>query len=169
MGLTGGVYRLMLLLHIACAMLGFGSVAFNGLYRLRARHLGGTEEAGVLEANSDVTRIAEILIYATFVFGVLVVLTSRSQWTFSQSWLSASMLLYLVDIAVLHGLIRRHERQYADLLPSVDGAGRGGPAGGGPELERLEQRIRLDWTVFDVIFLLILFMMVFTPGQIRIG
>ena len=169
MGLTGGFYRLMLLLHIACAMLGFGTVAFNGLYRLRARHLGGAEEAAVLEANSDVTRLAEILIYATFVFGVLVVLTSRSQWTFGQSWLSAAMLLYLVDIAVLHGLIRRHERQYAGLLAGVDGDGPGGPSAHGAELEQLEQRIRLDWTVFDVIFLLVLFMMVFTPGQIRVG
>jgi uncharacterized membrane protein len=169
MGLTGGFYRLMLLLHIACAMLGFGAVAFNGFYRLRARRRGGEEEAAVLDANGDVSRIAEILIYAAFVFGILVVATSRSEWKFSQSWLSGAMLLYLIDIGVLHGLIRRTERQYATLLHTVNGAGRAGPGGGVAELERLDQRIRLGWAIFDVIFLLILFMMVFTPGHVRIG
>ena len=165
MGPSGSLFRLMLLLHIACAMLGFGAVAFNGVYRMRARRQGGPEEAGVLEANSEVSRIAEILIYATFVFGILVVAASKSEWKFSQSWLSAGMLLYLIDIGVLHALIRRSERQYAALLHRVNGAGRGGPAGGVAELERLEQRVRLGWTIFDVIFLVILFMMVFTPGH----
>jgi hypothetical protein len=169
MGLTGGFYRLMLLLHIACALLGFGAVAFNGLYRLRARHRGGDEEVAVLDVNGEVTRVAEILIYATFVFGLLVVVTSSSEWKFSQSWLSAAMLLYLIDIGVLHGLIRRSERQYAGLLRTVNGSGRGGPPGGVGELERLEQRIRLGWSIFDLIFLVVLFLMVFTPGHVRVG
>jgi hypothetical protein len=168
MGLTGGFYRLMLLLHIACAVLGFGAVAFNGLYRLRARHRGGDEELAVLDVNGEVSRVAEILIYAAFVFGLLVVFTSSSEWKFSQSWLSTAMLLYLIDIGVLHGLIRRSERQYAVLLGTVNG-GRGGPPGGVAELERLEQRIRLGWSIFDLIFLVILFLMVFTPGHVRVG
>jgi hypothetical protein len=37
------------------------------------------------------------------------------------------------------------------------------------QLEQLEQRIRLGWAGFDVIFLLILYLMVFTPGHVRGG
>jgi uncharacterized membrane protein len=169
MGITGGFYRLLLLLHIACAILGFGAVAFNGLYRLKARRRGGPEEAGVLEANSEVSRVAEFLIYATFVFGILVAATSKSEWKFSQAWLSASMVLYLVDIGVLHGFIRRSERQYGALLETTNSGRRGGAPQGVAELEALEQRIRLGWAIFDVIFLVVLFMMVFTPGHVRIG
>jgi uncharacterized membrane protein len=162
----GNLYRFMLLLHIACAILGFGAVAFNGMYRARARQRGGAMEAVLLEENSSVSRIAEFLIYGVFVFGILVALTSKVAgkfvWEFKQSWLSVAMVLYLVDIGLLHGFIHRGERQYSALLGTVNGAG--GGSGDVAQLEQLEQRISLGWVAFDVVFLVILYLMVFKPG-----
>ena len=43
MGVTGNVYKFLLVLHIACVILGFGATAFNGLYLDRARRKGGRE------------------------------------------------------------------------------------------------------------------------------
>ena len=162
----GNLYRFMLLLHIACAILGFGSVAFNGMYRARARQRGGAMEAVLLEENSAVSRIAEVGIYGVFVFGILVALTSKVAgkfaWEFKQSWLSAAMVLYLVDIAVLHAFIHRGERQYSALLAKANGSGGGN--GDVAQLEQLERRISLGWVAFDVVFLVILYLMVFKPG-----
>ncbi len=168
-GLDGGLYRLFLLLHILTAILGFGAVAFNGLYRNRARQRGGAAELEMLEGNGYITRLAEYLIYAVFVFGLAVAGTSKSYWEFSQSWLSLAMLLYIIEIGLLHGLIHRAERQYKSLLESVTTAVTTGRTSEVSQLEQLEQRIRLGWAGFDVIFLLILYLMVFTPGHVRAG
>ena len=170
MGVTGNFYRLLLLLHIACAILGFGSVAFNGLYRARARQRGGPTELAILQETSYVGRIAEFLIYAVFILGILVAVTSKSpgaakpMWELKQAWLSAAMVLYLADIGLLHAFIHKAERRYAALLVEVNGAGSASPGAGVSQLEQLESRIRLGWTGFDVIFLVVLYLMVFKPG-----
>ncbi|MDQ6617949.1 MAG: DUF2269 family protein [Actinomycetota bacterium] len=168
-GLTGGLYRLLLLLHILCVVLGFGAVSFNGLYRVRARQRGGEAELVLLEENAYVTRTAEFLIYGVFVFGILVALTSKKAWEFSQSWLSVAMLLYLIEIGVVHGVIHRSERQYKTLLGQVNAAGPGGRPPEVTQLEQLEKRIRMAWNGFNLVFLVILYLMVFTPGQVRAG
>lgn len=168
-GLDGGLYRLLLLLHILTAAVGFGAVAFNGLYRARARQRGGDAELMLLEENSYLTHIAEYLIYAVFVFGILVALSSKNYWEFSQSWLSLAMLLFIIELGLLHGVIHRVERQYQDLLGQVDAAAPTGRTGEVTQLEQLERRIRMGWAGFDVIFLLILYLMVFTPGHVRAG
>jgi uncharacterized membrane protein len=167
MGITGSLFKFLLLLHIACAVLGFGGLAFNGYYLVRARRLGGTQAARVLEANADVSRIAEILVYAVFVLGLLLVATSKSAYKFSKGWLSAAMVLYLIDLGVLHGFIRRSQRRFTELSQQVNGSvtltETGRPAEVS-ELTQLEQRISLGWAVFDVVFLIVIYLMVFKPG-----
>ena len=166
MGITGNFYKLMLLLHIACAILGFGAMAFNGFYLARARRVGnGAQSRAALEVNNEVSRIAEILVYATFVFGILVVATSKSAWKMSNGWIGTAMGLYVVDIALLHGFIRRVQRRYGELAAQVSGQLTRPASGGRPpqvgEMEQLEQRLQLGWAAFDIIFLVILFFMVF--------
>jgi uncharacterized membrane protein len=169
LGTDGSLYRLLLLLHILTATVGFGAVAFNGLYRIRARQHDGDTQLLLLEENGYLTSIAEYLIYAAFVFGLLVGLASKGYWSFSQSWLSLAMLLYLVEIGLLHGIIHRAEREYRDLLVRVNATGGDGQPEEVGSLEQLEKRISLGWGGFDVIFLFILYLMVFTPGHIRVG
>jgi uncharacterized membrane protein len=168
-GLTGGLYRLLLLLHILCAAVGFGAVAFNGLLRARARRRGPDAELLLLEENAYLTHTAEFLIYGVVVFGILVALASKNTWKFDQSWLSVAILLYLVELAVLHAGIHRSERQYRDLLGQVRAAAPTGRVAEVTRLEQLENRIRLAWGAFDVVFLMVLYLMVFTPGQVRVG
>lgn len=170
LGLQGGLYRLLLLLHILCATVGFGAVVFNGLYRQRARQQGGEAELILLEENDYITRVAEYLIYGVLVFGLLTSLTSQNYWELSQSWLSAAMLLYIIELGLLHGVVHRTERDYHALLRQVNGGGAAAAEGGDKdvtELERMEKRIRLGWVGFDVIFLVILYLMVLTPGHVR--
>lgn len=168
-GLTGGLYRLLLLLHILCAVVGFGAVAFNGLYRTRARQRGADGELILLEENAYITHTAEFLIYGVVVFGILVALTSKATWKFDQTWLSVALVLYVAEIGLLHGVIHRADRQYRALLGQVNDARPPGRVTGVTELEQLEKRIDRAWSVFGVIFLVILYLMVFTPGQVRVG
>lgn len=168
MGTNGSFYKFLLLLHIVCVVLGFGAMAFNGFYFARARRHGGSAEGGILEANGDVSRIAEFFIYAVFILGLALVGSSKSEWKFSQAWVGAATLLYIIDLGVLHGFVKRSQRQYAELTRRVNG-GAPSPEAGPPaevsELVQLEQRIAVGWGVFDVIFLIVIYLMVFKPGS----
>jgi uncharacterized membrane protein len=172
MGVTGTFYKFLLFLHVACVVAGFGGIAWNSLYLARARRRGGQVEAAILDTNADVSRIAEILIYAVFILGILLVATSKAHgvmvWKFSQGWLSAAMALYIVDLGLYHGLIRRSQQEYRQLAGQLTTADT--PVGGGrpaqvSQLEQLQQRINLGWAGFNVIVLVILWLMVAKPGQ----
>ena len=169
MGLNGNVYKFLLVLHIACVILGFGATAFNGLYLDRARRKGGRDGAALLEANGDASRVAEFFVYAVFVLGILLVASSKSAWKFSQGWLSAALALYLIDLGVLHGFVRRLQKRYDQVAAQL--AETTGPLSSSDDrpsqvgvLEQLEQRLQLGWGIFNILFLIILYLMVFKPG-----
>jgi hypothetical protein len=53
-----------------------------------------------------VSRVAEYFIYAVFVFGVLLVVPSDDVWDFSDSWIVAAIVLYVIGLGLSHGLLR---------------------------------------------------------------
>jgi hypothetical protein len=85
---------------------------------------------------------------------------------FSQAWLSAAFAVYLVDIGILHGWIRPHQRRFATVARRVEAV----PAGAGsrpPELQVLaaiERRVSVGWGVFNVLVVGAVYLMVFKPG-----
>src|SRR5579862_6141750 len=111
------------MLHILCVIGGFGAVAYNGLYvNLAHRRSGTAGTSAVLEVNTLVSGLAELLIYAALLFGVGAVTASHSTLKFSQAWLTAALAVYLVDIGILHGWIRRYQRRYAALARRMEDA-----------------------------------------------
>ncbi len=161
-------YQILVMLHILCVIGGFGAVSYNALYMNLARRRGGASgTSAVLEINTLVSGLAELLIYAALVFGVGAVTDSHSTLKFSQAWLAAGLAVYLVDIAILHGWIRRYQRRYAALAGRVEAAV---PAPGSrpPELRELawlERRVSLGWGVFNVLVVGAVYLMVFKPGS----
>ena len=103
MGINSGIYKLVLVLHILTAIVGFGAVLLNGIYGQQARSRRGTEGLAVSQANFLVSRIGMFFIYAVFVFGVLLVVLSDKAWSFSDSWIVAAMVLYVLGIGLAHG------------------------------------------------------------------
>ena len=169
LGTEGSLFRLILLLHIACATIGFGAVSFNAIIRARARGRDGDVELILLEENGSITHIAEFFMYGVLVFGLLAALTSQNTWQLNQSWVSLSMLLYLIELGLLHGIIHRAEREHRVLLRQVNRGEARDTAVEVAQLEHLEQHVGLGWAGFDVVFLIILYLMVFTPGHVRVG
>ncbi len=60
MGVDSEVYRLVLVVHIAAAVVGFGAIALNGMYASQAHRRGGAEGAAIGEANRAATRGAAL-------------------------------------------------------------------------------------------------------------
>jgi uncharacterized membrane protein len=168
LGLNSGIYKLLLVLHICAVVVGFGGVALNGLYGARAKKAGGREGLAVAETNFWITeRVAEPAIYAVFVLGLLLVLSSDDAWGFDQKWISFSMLLYIIGIALTHAVMRpavkRMNALQAELASAGPPPGPGGPPSQVAELESLGQRVGAVGAALNVLLVIIITLMVWKP------
>ena len=156
--------------HLVCVIGGFGALAYNGLFLTLARRRGSPGMAAI-EINGQVSGFAELLVYGAFLFGIAAVATSSSKWGFGQAWVSAAFALFIVAVGVLHGLIKPSERRYHALATSLASmpAGPGGAASVDrsaevAQLNALEKRISLGWGLFNLIVVVVIYLMVFKPG-----
>ena len=85
----GTDYDVVLVLHVLCAIVGFGAVLLNGVYGARIRGLmqsgRGAEGLAVYEANFKVSQIGQYFIYAVFVLGLALVGMSDDVWDFDHT------------------------------------------------------------------------------------
>ena len=165
----GGIYDLLLFLHLVAVVVGFGSVMLNGLYAARAKKAGGREGVAIAEANTFVSyKVAEPFIYAVFVLGILLVLVGDPPWAWDQAWINISMVLYIVGVALSHAVMRPAIKRLNSLTAQLASAGPNPAAGGPPpevaEVEALEKRVGLVGMVLDLIVVVVIYLMVFKPG-----
>ena len=170
MGINTGIYKLVLVLHILTAIIGFGAVFLNGIYGQQAQSRRGSEGLAISQANFLVSRVAEYFIYAVFVFGVLLVVLSDDVWDFSDSWIVAAIVLYVIGLGLSHGLLRPNVRRMIALQEELVAMGPppAGAAGGAPprqvvELEERGGRVRIAATVLQLNLVVILLLMVWGP------
>jgi hypothetical protein len=164
-------YRVLVMAHLLCVIGGFGLLAYNGLFLSLARRRGGPGLAA-LEINGQISAFAELLVYGAFLFGIGAVATSSSKWGFGQAWVSAAFALFLVAVGILHGLIRPSHRRYQALAASLASTPAVASGGGGAidrsaeveQLNALEKRVSLGWGLFNVIVVVVIYLMVFKPG-----
>jgi uncharacterized membrane protein len=150
-------YKIVLVLHILAAILGFGSVMLNRIYASEVRKRPGPEGAAIADANYEVSfGVAMWFIYAIPILGLALVGMSDKVWKFSQTWVWLSLLLWFALVGLVHGVHRPNVRQLDALVRS-----------GRPEPAEIERRERLAATMGMVLSLLVvamLVLMVFKPG-----
>jgi len=167
-------YNLLLTLHIAAVIAGFGPVFLNGVYASRAQRIGGSEGIALSEAVGHLSRRwAAPFQYAVFVLGVLLVLDSNvpvrheHAWTFGQVWLTLSMVIYVAVIALEHAAYRPNEKRMIELQRQLLEL-RPIPAGSSPpqvvELERRGVRASIIGAALDLAVVAILALMIWKPG-----
>jgi uncharacterized membrane protein len=170
-----GLYNTILWLHIVCAVVGFGAVALNGLYAQQIRNKlqqGRVAEAlAVHDANFSVSKIGEYFIYAVFLlgFGVLGLakVGDHTVYSFSQTWVWLSVLLYVVGIGLSHGVMIPGAKRLAALMREIVA---GPPPADGPppqatEMATIGQRLGTVGPILDIILVVIIALMVFKPGK----
>ena len=169
MDYDGGLYNLLLFLHLVAVVVGFGTVMLNGLYAARAKRAGGREGVAISEANTWISeKVAEPFIYAVFVLGILLVLVGDEVWEWDQAWINISMVLYIVGIGLSHGLLRPSVRRMNALSAQLAAGGPGARGDGPPpevvEVEALEKRIAAVGTALNLLVVVIIALMVWKPG-----
>jgi uncharacterized membrane protein len=164
--ITDDFYKLLLVLHIVLVIVGFGGVVLNGVYGAQAQKRGGSEGLAITEANYFVsTKISEICIYLVPLVGFALIGASDGAWTFSQTWVWLSLVLYVIALGITHSMILPSAKRLIVLQKELVGA----PAAAGPppqvaEIEQCNQRLALASTINHVFLLVIIVMMVFKPG-----
>ncbi|MGH9061493.1 MAG: DUF2269 family protein, partial [Acidimicrobiales bacterium] len=166
-------YRVLVMLHLICVIGGFGLLAYSGLYLSLARRRG-PDAAGLVEVNRLVSALAEMLVYGAVLFALAAVglspknpVTHKHVFSFSQTWVWLAFVLYLVAVGLLHGFIRPRQRQYALTMAELS-SNPETPSVRPPQVARLddlEKRIGLGWGVFNVVVLVVVYLMVFKPGS----
>ncbi len=169
-GGDSALYGLLLLLHILSSIVGFGGVFLNGLYAQQSMQRRGLEGVAINQANWVVSKVAEVFIYLTFVFGVLMVLAAENDSIgFGDTWIWLSMVVYLVGIGISHGLLYpsvRRAHALAEELAKTEGPppGAQGPPPQVVELEALGKKIGTADMALKLALVVILYLMIWKPG-----
>ena len=168
--IDGGFYKLCLLLHILCAIIGFGAVFLNGIYgqqmKVKMQSGHGAEALGIYEANFKVSMIGEYFIYAVFVLGFALIGLSDSVWEFSQTWIWLAVVLFVVALGLSHGVMIPTVKRMGVLIREM--AAGPPPACGPPpqaaEMAELGKKMGTVGPILDLAVVVVLFLMVWKPG-----
>jgi hypothetical protein len=168
------LYRVVLIAHIFCAIVGFGAVYLNALYGQEIRKRRGGEAAAIFDANFRVSGVGQYFIYAVFLLGLLLVALSDDVWEFSQTWVWLATALFLVALGLSHGVLQPALRRIRALMDEMTHAGPpptaapgAAPAGPPPqvaEITTLGKRVGVTGAVLDLVVIVMLVLMVFKPG-----
>jgi uncharacterized membrane protein len=159
MGVDGDLYKLVLVLHILAAIIGFGGMFIAGFYGNEARTQPGREGLAVAQTTLRVTgRIPTVAVCAVPILGILLILMSDDTWKFSEAWVSLSFLLYIVLMGVATGLQVPTIRKMVALRAGADGAQ-------SMEMQAMGRKVAAASAIVNVLWVVILFLMVFKPGH----
>jgi hypothetical protein len=163
---SGVGFNILVLLHIICAVGGFGALVYRGWVLDLARKRGAAASAGVLAVYGQVAQVGEVLIYGLVVFGIAAVAASGDHDLFKKPWVIAALVVFVAMLAVLHGLVRPAERRYRQAMLELAETPAMAPPQRPPqmaEMDRLYGRIGVGMGAFNVLLLGALYLMVFKP------
>lgn len=146
------VYRVLFLLHILAVLVAFAPMFVVPLVSLSLRRGGRslTGSESIKAMVSNLTRVHGPAMVLAGLFGIGLIGASSEDgkmvWDFSQTWVSAAMVLWLALVAVVFGLIR----------PNDAAVGRGDSAA--------EQKLGMFYGIAHLLLLLMLVDMIWKPG-----
>jgi hypothetical protein len=160
------LFQLLVLLHIICAIGGFGAVAYRGLALDLGRRKGQAAAAGVLDVYGQISGVGEALVYGALVFGISAVAAGGNGAVFHRAWLPLAVAVYIAMVGLLHGLVKPAEKRYRSTMLELAQAPAVAPPSSPPqaaELDRLYRRVGAGAGLFNVLLLAALYLMVFRP------
>lgn len=173
MGIDSFVYKLFFLLHLAAIIIGFGSTFVFAMMGGKAKRLGPTDPKGayaISHASYEAGKVlASPFIYAAGAFGLILVVVSNNAWKFSQTWISAAFVLFILAAAIAIFLHNPNLKAMDELSAKLaDGKVTPNPGGGPPaEVAELEERggkAGMYGGILHLFWLLLMIDMIWKPG-----
>jgi hypothetical protein len=163
---SGVGYNIFVLLHIICAVGGFGALIYRGWVLDLARRRGEAVSAGVLAVYGQISQVGEVLIYGLVIFGIAAIGVSGDHTLFRKAWVISALVVFVAMLAVLHGLVRPAERRYRKAMLELAQTPAMAPPQRPPqmaEMDQLYRRIGAGMGVFNILLFGALYLMVFKP------
>lgn len=156
-------YKIVLVLHILGAIVGFGSVFLASFYYQQARARRGSEGIAVIEAYRLVGRIATYFMVAVLLLGIALVLMSDDAISFGDTWVLLSLIVFILALGMAGALLEPREKRALDLQREIETLGDANASAQTAELVRLDKQMTIMGTALNVAVVLILVFMVFKP------
>ena len=169
MGVNSGIYKFLLVMHLLAVIAGFGPTLLAPAFGAQAKARKGREGLAIAEATLDViSKYAEWIIYSVPIFGILLVLVSDDAIQFGDTWISASLTLYIVALGLVHAIHFKNLKRMNVLMAELAAGPPPGAAGGGPppqvaELEQRGKQVAMVGMILNVILVVIIALMVWKP------
>lgn len=158
MGVDSDLYQLVLVLHLLAVIIGFGGMFIAGFYGAESAKRPGAEGMAVADTTMKVTSLVPTMaVYTVPILGILLILLSDDLWKFSDAWVSASFLLYIVLIALAVAVHVPNLRKMIALRSGAEGVQT-------TEVEKRARTAAVLGGVINLLWVAILFLMVFKPG-----
>lgn len=152
----GGMYKVMLFLHLVTVVAAFGAMVVHPLMAARSKDADmGTRRSlvGWMAQNGRVVHFPALVLAG--LFGLGMVFSSKpgssdeNVFGFDQAWVSLSLLVWIALCGIVSGMLMPAERKLA--------AGDGDP-------DALEKKIAVGGQITTVLFLVMLYLMIWKPG-----
>jgi hypothetical protein len=160
-GGSRAAYDVLIGLHVAAALVGFGAVALDGAYGGTARRaeVGGATAAEEMRRYfSTPGRLSWAVVVVPFL-GAAALAVKPGPSSFGQAWVGIGLALWVVAVGLLFGVAR----PAAAVLRRAARAGAEG--GGGIGLGAAGKRLAWAGAASDLVFVVALVVMVIQPGS----
>lgn len=159
----GDAYNIVKVLHILCAIIGFGSVFLASFYYQQARARRGTEGIAIIESYRLVGKIATYFMVAVLLLGIALVLMSDDAIGFGDTWILLSIVFLVAAMGMAGALLEPREKRALDLQREIETLGDAAAAPQTAELVRLDKQMTIMGHALNAVVVLILVFMVFKP------
>jgi uncharacterized membrane protein len=148
----GTGYKVLLVLHLLSVIVAFGPWFLNGLLPSAALKHNDQEGKAISGATFQVSNASQFAMYGVFIFGmgVLGARAKGSGISMSNGWVIGSIVGWVAIIGILHALVLPAQRQLKD---------------GTGDRAALTQRQSLGAALINVLVIVVVILMVFTPGK----
>jgi hypothetical protein len=167
MGTDAFAYKLFLLLHLLCVIVGFGSTFVWSALMPQVERM---EPSAGLDVSQRVytlsKRLTSPFIWAAGLFGIILVVLSDKAWKFDQAWVSIAFVLFIIGVVLATFVLLPTNRKVIALQEQLVNAspapGEGAPAGVA-ELKAANARVGMIGGILHLIFLLLMIDMIWKP------
>jgi hypothetical protein len=161
---TGAVYSILLLAHVACAVVGFGALAVTGIQARRARRGPAADgSAGVRRYFRPGVNWAARSLYGVPVFGFALISSSKGAFVAGDGFVVAGLGLWALSTVAAEVLVWPGERRIQAVVSTRWETGPGETTGPDPRFEADCRRVAGTAVLLSCVFLIALVLMVAQP------
>ena len=155
------IYQIVLLLHIASAIVAFGGVIAHSSYNAKAFGGSAGDARVLLGTTLTVANLAYNAMYGVFLLGIALVALSDGGISFSEPWISAAFVVWFAMVGLTHGMVRKAATALKEKADSLDPDAR---MADDPDVLASAKKLALGDGLLQLLTVVAVALMIWQPG-----